>query len=98
MTNVMIGLVAGDFERRIAGHFEGLSGAVVLPLAVAFETNPAGTADAFHDFGCTRVECQRCRQNNAHGFFGTVGKLHGMADAFAVEVDAVSYTHLRAHE
>src|SRR5690606_10494725 len=87
VADVVIRLVAGDLEGRIARNIEGLAGAVVLPLALALQLDAAGAGHAFHDFRRAGVEGQGGRQDHADALLYAVGELDAVADALAVEID-----------
>ena len=69
MANVVIGIAFshGNLERGIARDIEGLAFAPSCPVAFTLETNPAGTADTFHDFRRTSIESQTGRQDHTEG-------------------------------
>ena len=67
--------------------FKKLAGGVIFPLRLAGELDTAVAGDEFHALGGFGAKMEVAGIDQADGFLAAIGKLHGVADDFAVKID-----------
>lgn len=88
MTNIVIRLGDTNIKLGVAGNAEAVTWLGALPDRAAGESVLTRARHAFHGFRGAGVEAQSGGQDHANGFFRAIGQCDGVADAFAIEIDA----------
>ena len=60
---------------------------MVIDVRSAVEDDLAGAGDDFHALGGGGAEVEFSGINQAEGFLGAIGEMHGVGDDLAVEID-----------